>query len=146
MSDEKTILREGACRCGGVSAGLLHPASSRLPAARECDCDYCREHDGAWMSLPEATLTIRSASPLVERRQGSMQARFLHCSACGDMIAVVAEFEGALLGALRAGLLADRDDDSDPVVSSPQTLSPEAKASRWQELWSPTTIDIAGKA
>lgn len=136
-SDPPAILR-GSCHCGGLAVEL----SSRVPPAelhpRRCDCSFCRKHGAAWLSDPRGRLRILARGDLLRAyQQGSAQARFLFCGRCGALAVVTIEHAGRVFGAINAGCLDDAPPLGAVVPVSPQSLTPGAKLTRWQEVWVP---------
>lgn len=131
----------GGCHCGKVEATFdtQHDPATLHP--RACDCSFCRKHGAAWVSDPAGRLVVGTREPgaLREYRQGSGNARFLLCSDCGVLVAVVAEGDTGLLGAVNAGCLQPAS-LGEPVVASPQQLAAADKIARWRQLWTPATL------
>lgn len=93
-----------------------------------------------FLSDPQGTLSIQSNSTLNERKQGSLQATFLHCHHCDEFIAVVCSIGEQLFGAVNAQLF-----QSDKLLSNCQSVSPKhlnakQKLARWEQTWMPVFI------
>jgi hypothetical protein len=73
--------------------------------------------------------------------QGSGQAEFLTCKACGVVVGVFYRAAGRLVGAVNTNVLDERTSFGPMRSVSPKTLSPSEKTSRWQELWFPV-VDV----
>ena len=130
----------GACRCGQVRLEFTSPVGPEAMTPRACDCDYCARYVGVYLSHPGGRLEISSMSPLTRRRQGAEIADMLHCSSCDQLIGVVVESEGKLLGAVCLAVLGDRDAFPQAARVSPKQLSPDEKQSRWSEVWMPVSL------
>lgn len=135
---EMNVLR-GSCHCGQIR---LEFSTHQTPAnlvPRACDCTFCRKHGAAYISDPAGRLSIfASESPALARyRQGSNSAQFVLCNLCGVLVAVVYEHHGVLHGAVNAPCLDGDAGLGAPIPASPQELSPEARISRWLQLWIP---------
>ena len=131
----------GGCYCGNLqlTITLSNPPIEYQP--RACDCDFCGKHGAAWLSDADGALTIQvnDATQLRRFRQGSEQAEFLLCAACGVVVAVSYETAGARLAAINARVVTLPADGSQtfaaPVPASPKQLSAAEKTARWQQLW-----------
>ena len=76
-------------------------------------------------------------------RQGSAQAEFLLCAGCGVLVAVVARTgDGRLKGAVNRNAFDGREAFTTKTTVSPQQLGPEAKLSRWTQLWTPVELEV----
>ncbi len=64
----------GGCSCGAVQVELELPKALETYAPRQCDCDFCEEHDGAYISDPDGRLVVRCGKPIREEKQGSNTA------------------------------------------------------------------------
>jgi hypothetical protein len=128
----------GSCHCGWLS---IEFSTARNPAdfvPRACDCSFCRKHGAAYVSDPAGRLSISAREDSLRKyRQGSDTADFLLCGRCGVLAAVIFEHAGRLHGAVNIGCLDENHVFGTRVPASPQTLSAEAKVSRWLELWIP---------
>lgn len=127
-------IREGGCRCGGIR--LRFVTTLREFAPRACDCAFCRRHDARWISDPHGSLAL-SCDPEHVRyeRQGSGQARFLFCTTCNALVAVLYQDGDACYAAINAARLTTRDGLLAPTPVSPGTLGARDKTSRWKRLW-----------
>ena len=137
----------GGCACGAVAVevGLSRELAAYSP--RACDCDFCCERGAAWLSDAAGFLRLRANAGRGFRieRQGSGQAEFLSCAACGTLLAVCwQDGDGHAYGAINARLLTRRDEFSDEQDASPRLLEAAAKTARWKTLWFPdveVTVD-----
>lgn len=129
----------GGCHCGSLRWTLDTGIALADFAPRACDCDFCTRHCAAWVSDANGALQLRAADEHVRRyRQGSTQADFLFCGACGVLVAVTCTGDdGVLRGAVNRNGFDERHLLGGEVVASPQRLSPETKLARWSQLWTP---------
>jgi hypothetical protein len=127
----------GGCRCGGVALEVELPRGPGSYQPRACDCDFCRERGVAYLSDPDGRLRIRPRSPAGLRtdRQGSQQAEFLSCDACGTLLAVVWKDGGHAYAAVNARALGDRGEFGVEQAASPWLPDAARKAARWKALW-----------
>lgn len=128
----------GGCACGAVAVevGLGRELASYSP--RACDCDFCCERGAAWLSDPAGSLRLRANADQGFRieRQGSGQAEFLSCAACGTLLAVRwRDGDGHAYGAVNARTLVRRDEFASEQGASPKRLEAAEKTARWQALW-----------
>lgn len=128
----------GGCACGAVEVevGLSRELASYCP--RVCDCDFCLGHDAAWLSDPMGFLRLRTNANrgLKTDRQGSEQAEFLSCDACGTLLAVRwQDDDGRVYGAVNARTLVRRAEFAGERGASPKLLEAAEKTLRWQALW-----------
>ncbi|MEO0972096.1 MAG: aldehyde-activating protein [Pseudomonadota bacterium] len=129
------ITYAGGCTCGLSTLQVTLPEPLHHYTPRACDCDYCQALGAAYLSAPGARIDVRSERTLRRERQGSEQAEFLRCSGCGDLLAVIADFEGELRGAVNAQRLEGRAALAPSQPASPKLLDGGTKRERWQSLW-----------
>ena len=137
-------LHAGGCHCGSLRWQFVSPLALASLLARACDCDFCSRHRAAWVSDPASVLRIRARGERLQRyRQGSGQAEFLLCRACGVLAAVVANHgEGRLLGAANRNAFDARAAFGGETIVSPRLLAADAKRARWKEAWMPADLSI----
>lgn len=128
----------GGCACAAVAVevGLSRELTAYSP--RACDCDFCREQGAAWLSDAAGFLRLRANAGQGFRieRQGSGQAEFLACAACGTLLAVRwRDGDGHAHGAVNARVLTRRDEFADEQGASPKLLEVAEKTTRWKALW-----------
>jgi hypothetical protein len=133
----------GSCHCGNIHIDLelTHAPGDYRP--RACDCDFCRQHNAAYVSDPNGSLTIRIRDQQLggKYRQGSAQAEFLFCKQCGVLVGVLYGNDVRLYAAVNArAIQAGRPFGAEQPVS-PKKLSAEDKIKRWQEVWFPS-VDV----
>jgi hypothetical protein len=130
-------LLSGGCHCGNLSIDIELPRDPGSYRPRVCDCDFCREHNAAYVSDAEGSLRIRikNARALATYRQGSEMAEFLLCNQCGVLVAVLYRHaDGVYAAANTKAIDASVVFGSDLRVS-PKALSAGEKTHRWRELW-----------
>ncbi len=137
----------GGCHCGNISVQLRLTGTPEGYRPRSCDCDYCRKQGASYLSDPKGTLLIqiRSAHNTLAYRQGSAAAKFLLCSTCGVLVAVLYQDNCSVHAAVNVRALDPAIRFGPELPVSPQTLSVAEKLRRWREIWfSSVTIDSAG--
>lgn len=128
----------GGCHCGNIAVSVALTRAPPRCQPRACDCTFCRKHGAAWLSDPRGSLEIgiADASDLSRYRQGAAIAEMLLCRRCGVLVA--AAWQGpSLHGVVNVSALDAREEFPPAQPVSPQQLSPEEKASRWQSIWFP---------
>jgi len=138
----------GGCHCGNIRAELQLPRESHAFAPRACDCDFCRKHGAAYVSDPQAALTLRVLDEQLAGtyRQGSGQAEMLFCRQCGVLVGALLRAAGQLYGVVNTRVFDGGTRFGTEQAVSPQTLSADQKVRRWQEIWCSNVIIISGKA
>ena len=134
----------GGCHCGALRFELSTSQVLATLSPRACDCDFCTRHLAAWVSDAAGLLHIEADDARLRRyRQGSGQADFLLCTECGVLVAVMARTDdGRLLGAVNRNAFDGRGAFGGETTVSPQQLGPEAKLSRWSQLWTPVELEV----
>lgn len=125
----------GGCRCGKVTLEVHLTSEPKGYNPRACDCDFCREHDAAYVSDPNGSVVVQvdAMSSLKFVRQGSELAEFILCKACDQLVGVRWQQRGSV----NTRVLAERASFGKEVLASPKHLSAEQKTARWGELWFP---------
>ena len=137
----------GGCHCGALRFEFSTAQALAAFVPRACDCDFCTRHRAAWVSDAAGLLRIEAdGTRLRDYRQGSGQAEFLSCADCGVLVAVMARTgDGRLLGAANRNAFDGRGAFTDETSASPQQLGPEAKLSRWTQLWTAVELGIRAR-
>ncbi|MEM9387685.1 MAG: aldehyde-activating protein [Pseudomonadota bacterium] len=125
----------GSCTCGDCSVSIVLPEPLSSYTPRACDCGFCVPRGVAYLSAPQARISLRSVSGWRRDQQGSRQAFFLSCTLCGELLAVVAELEDGWRGAVNARQLEDRELLREAQPASPKGLDGSGKRARWGSLW-----------
>ncbi len=130
---------EGGCHCGNIHMDVALPRAPGEYRPRACDCDFCTKHAAAYLSDPQGSFSIHigDAAKAARYRQGSGQAEFLICTACGTLIGVSFAEGGHLYGAANAHAFEGGKPFGAEQPVSPRTLSAGEKAKRWQDVWFP---------
>lgn len=136
----------GSCRCGTVSLEVELSREQGSYHPRACDCDFCREREAAYVSDPAGCLRLktRSLDSLRIERQGSQQAEFLSCQACGTLLAVRWQDGDRAYGAVNARTLEDYAAFGVEQAASPKLLDADRKAERWKAVWFADMGIVAG--
>ena len=134
----------GGCHCSALRFEFSTTQALAAFSPRACDCDFCMRHRAAWVSDAAGVLRIEADDARLRRyRHGSGQADFLLCAECGVLVAVIARTDGGrLLGAANRNAFDGREAFADETSVSPQQLGPEAKLSRWSQLWTPVKLEV----
>nr|WP_136250730.1 aldehyde-activating protein [Ningiella ruwaisensis] len=131
----------GACLCNQVELHVHLPQVLSNYAPRACDCDFCRQNELTYISDPEGKIQIQSSISLRHERQGSNQAEFLSCRHCEQTVAVMLHLDERRIGAVNAQCLHSAEQFKEPIFVSPKTFSAQEKTKRWEQLWSPLTLN-----
>jgi len=127
----------GGCHCGNMLVDLELARAPDTYNPRACDCDFCRQHNAAYVSDPRGSLTIQIKDEHLSGRyrQGSGQAEFLFCRNCGVLVSVLYRNNGRLYAAVNAKAVSGGKVFGAEQPVSPKTLSASGKVKRWQEVW-----------
>jgi hypothetical protein len=78
---EETVIRHGACHCGGVRFTVALPAELRVA---RCNCSICSMKGVVMVAAPADALTITAGADLLTTYQfNTMAAKHQFCSRCG---------------------------------------------------------------
>ena len=135
----------GSCHCGSVGIVLLTSRNAADLHPRACDCSFCVKHGASYISDPQGSLRIKAQRRDVigEYRQGSGNARFLICRACGVLIAVVFHSAAGCHGTMNSRCIEGTITLGKPEAISPGQLDSEGKKERWVRLWAPVVeLDV----
>ena len=127
----------GACHCGNI---LLDLQLAREPASyhpRAGDCAFCRKHGAAYISDAQGSLRIRISDQHRSGtyRQGNELAEMLLCTQCGVLMGALYRTDGQIYATVNVRVIEGAESFGVEKAVSPQKLSPDAKVSRWKELW-----------
>ncbi|MHB8406154.1 MAG: GFA family protein [Gammaproteobacteria bacterium] len=127
----------GGCHCGNIRVELELARAPDSYHPRACDCDFCRQHNAAYVSDPQGSLVIRIKDQRLSGRyrQGSGQAEFLFCGNCGVLVGVLYRHDGRVYAAVNAKAVEGGKSFGAEQPVSPKTLSASEKARRWQDIW-----------
>ncbi len=136
---------QGKCSCKKAVFSLKLPEKLESYSPRACDCNFCVQHQLAYLSDPKGQLNVSYQGDFTIIKQGSEQAQFLCCDVCGNIIAVVYQFENNILkGAVNANLLIEAEKMLPSTTVSPKLLAPDEKLERWEQLWLKVKINGGG--
>jgi hypothetical protein len=76
----------GRCTCGKIEFILELPEKLENYSPRQCDCDFCVQHNLMYLSHPQGKISISNSGNFEILKQGSEQASFLRCDGCGAII------------------------------------------------------------
>ncbi|QNP40056.1 GFA family protein [Lysobacter solisilvae (ex Woo and Kim 2020)] len=131
----------GGCHCGALRWTFTSEHALDAFTPRACDCDFCTRHRAAWVSDARGALQLHGAGNARHYRQGSAQADFLFCAACGVLVAVTCQgLDGRLRSAINRNSFDQRHLLGAEAIASPQQLAADAKLARWSQLWTPTAL------
>jgi hypothetical protein len=100
----------GSCRCGATTTRLRSglPPEHIHPRSDAITCNFCRQHDGVWISDPQGVLMIDRGNKTTVSQFASEQVRFHFCAECREMIyAIFADPNGVEVAVVRIGLFKD---------------------------------------
>jgi hypothetical protein len=131
----------GRCDCGQIEIHLrsaLAPAAFR-PRSDASSCDFCRAHDGVWISDAQGEARLRPQDRTHAQRFASQQVAFHFCADCGAL--AYARFdarEGGSVVVLRLALFDEICKAAPPPMQTAfetETIA-EARARRLKR-WTP---------
>lgn len=127
----------GQCSCGKIKVTISLSKSTESYTQRACDCDFCIQHHGKYISDPlgQMQIVMHSKSDLKKQKQGSGTADFCLCSQCGSLIGVVYQNENKLCGAVNSNILMNNKNLGPTITVSPKKLDVNSKITRWNEVW-----------
>lgn len=104
-------LINGSCHCRNMRFELQWPVSVPIIPVRECSCEFCSKHNGAWTSHPEAQLTLHVANPAAVSKYAfaTRTADFLVCASCGVVPLVLCEIDGKTYAVVNANSFDDKE-------------------------------------
>jgi hypothetical protein len=127
----------GECHCGNIRVDVELKDAPASYHPRACDCDFCRKHGAAYVSDANGTLVIqiKDARERGTYRQGSRQADLIVCRTCGVLVGALHRSDGHLYGTVNVRVLEGAATFGAEKGASPQKLSGDEKAKRWQDIW-----------
>jgi hypothetical protein len=138
----------GTCPCGQVQLTLFSEIAAEdfKPRSDAEFCEFCRAHDGVWISDPKGSISLRALDLTRVERFASGQVQFHICAVCGTL--VYALFEDAALrkrvAVARIALFDAISRRTLPVAEfnfEGETL--EAAANRRLKFWTPVHPQVA---
>jgi len=99
----------GSCHCGSVDFSVFTEKSAADLVPRRCSCSMCRRHGASFVSDPHARLVLRCRDSLLANayRFGHGTSRWIVCSTCGVLTAVLCEIDGRLRAVVRVQSMLD---------------------------------------
>lgn len=87
----------GKCPCGQVQLTLFIEIAAKdfTPRSDAKFCEFCRAHDGVWISDRKRSISLRAGDRTCVERFASGQVQFHFCAVCETL--VYALFEDAVL-------------------------------------------------
>jgi hypothetical protein len=129
----------GQCHCGAVRVAF---ESDSPLSPRACQCGFCRKHGARTVSDPAGRAELSFAVEPIRYRFASRAADYIVCSRCGVYVAAVAQIS-ALLATLNLNAFDDPRPEIEAQPVSYDGESPEDKAARRRERWTPCTVSPA---
>ena len=136
-------LLSGSCRCGNIRLDMTLSAEPESYNPRACDCDFCHEHNIAFLSDPDGCVVLytTSLSNLNISRQGDNLAEFISCASCSQILGARRHSFGCVN---TRGLFNDVNFGEELSIS-PKQLKSEQKIARWEALWFPRFTCVIAK-
>jgi hypothetical protein len=127
----------GGCYCGNVLLDLQLRNEPGSYQPRVCDCTFCRKHGAAYISDAQGSLRIRikDQGRSGTYRQGSELAEMLLCTQCGVLVGALYRAEGRIYATVNVRAVEGAESFGAQQPVSPKKLSPDAKISRWKDMW-----------
>jgi len=127
----------GGCHCGNIQLDLQLANAPASYQPRACDCAFCRKHGAAYISDAHGSLRVRIKDQRQSGRyrQGSELAEMLLCTHCGVLMGALYRAEGRIYATVNVRVIEGAESFGVEQAVSPKQLSPDAKVSRWKDLW-----------
>ena len=127
----------GGCHCGNVDFTLITDNDPDGFVPRRCSCSMCMKHGASYISDPEARLMLgyRDGSKLSLYRFGHGTSRWVICSRCGVLVAVLCEIEGQLRAVVRVQSLEEHPFPCPEVATNFESESVERRLQRRARTW-----------
>lgn len=132
---------EGVCTCQLTRLQLRLPQPIQSYTPRICDCDFCTSRGIQYLSDPDGEASICCPRSLSVQRQGSMQAEFLTCPECGDVLAASMIIHKQRRASVNVKLFAAQETIRPGQAASPKRLNAQDKVSRWEIIWMPLDLN-----
>ena len=128
----------GSCHCGAIRIEF-ETAEPLKP--RACQCSFCRKQDARSVSDQMGSAKLTLACEPIRYRFGAHTADFLICPRCGIYVGATAELEGGPFIVLNLNTFDEPRLELEGTPVSYDGESPQAKAARRRERWTPLTIN-----
>jgi hypothetical protein len=127
----------GSCHCGDVDFTLVTNKDVDAFVPRRCSCSMCRRHGASYISDPNARLELRyrDGSQLSLYRFGQRTARWVICSRCGVLTAVLCEIEGRLRAVVRVQAMVEHSFPRPEVATNFDSESVKVRLQRRAKTW-----------
>ncbi len=125
----------GCCSCKNIEVRWQVDDLHFTP--RACQCEYCKAKAAAYISVRNSNFEVmihRSAQHRIIR-QGTNQAAFHECTACGDLVFVTARIDDFDYGVLNAMCMKDALGFETAIPTNFSWQSALQKKERWRESW-----------
>ncbi len=123
------MLYTGQCRCGAIRYEWHTAQALSQKVARACQCSYCLSKDAAYLSEPDATLSIRQQPDSTHKVQhGFKTCDFIECAHCETLVYVCCAIDDRLYAIINAATLDDQSQLTQPPV--PMVFAEETSAAR----------------
>lgn len=141
---QKNMKYTSKCRCGGFSVCIEMESDISDLTPRVCDCDFCQVNPSQLLSCSAMNIDVSSpGTSLNKLHNGSGLATFYQCSYCKQILAVGAQIDGQLRGAVNALLFSDKYQLKKPDLVQPRLLSSRDKENRWANIWGQLNVVCA---
>lgn len=131
---------EGACHCGAIGYAYRTPLPPSAWSVRACQCSFCRSHAGVTTSDPAGALEFFEHTPgaLNRYRFARRTADYLICRNCGTYLGAIFTSARGRYGIVNVNTMHNRPADlPPPEVKDYGTESPEQRAARREQRWTP---------
>jgi hypothetical protein len=144
VASDRPYVFEGACHCGAAGFTLRTSQPPERWQVRACQCSFCRAHGARTVTDPRGSVTFRVAEPskLKRYRFATRSADYLICGACGVYIAAVFGSTEGQFATVNVNALHGLEYVPDAVPVSYDGESPEQRASRRAQRWTPVADAI----
>ena len=132
----------GACHCGAVGFTYRTALPPDEWSVRACQCSFCRAHGGVTTSDPAGSLEFfeRSTGALNRYRFARRTADYLICRSCGIYLGAIFASARGRFGIVNVNTMQHRPAGlPSPEIKDYGTESPEQRAARREQRWTPVT-------
>ena len=132
---------EGSCHCGAIGFTLRMSQPPDRWRIRSCQCGFCRAHGARTVTDPGGSVTFRvaKAAKLRRYRFATRSADFLVCGHCGVYIAAVFVSAEGQYATVNVNAIHGLRHVPDAMPVSYDGESPEHRASRRAQRWTPVS-------
>tara|TARA_R110002072_G_scaffold274086_1_gene434907 strand:- start:98 stop:550 length:453 start_codon:yes stop_codon:yes gene_type:complete len=128
---------EGGCRCGGVAVTYSCNTEASATPVRSCGCEYCTPQEHAFVSTPEAMISVQVKHPSIiySHRFGTYSAGFCHCAVCNELVFVSTEIDGETYAAVSLQALHLADEFTAAAAFDFEAETDAQRNARRQKSW-----------